>query len=762
MAGLFACAMFALAAASLDAAQSSEPVYPSAALRADLAGRVLLRLTLSPEGAVTAARVVQVDPPGHGFEDEAVRAARQLHFAPGSSSVDYEFRFEKGAVRQAVAKEFAEEIQVQGHYQNHVGSTEAASAGSVNRQLIEDRPLLRPGEIEELVPGLIVTQHSGAGKANQFFLRGFNLDHGTDFASSLDGVPLNLPSHAHGQGYADLNSVIPELIGHVDYFKGPYYAAKGDFASAGAADLFYVRSLPATLTFTGGSFGYYRAFAAASPEIFGGTLLAALEGLHEDGPWAHPDDYFKYNAVLRYTHALGDGLLSLMGQGYAGKWNATDQIAERAVPDIGRFGSLDPSDGGRSYRYTFSASWDQELAAGDLRATAYVSRYFLDLFSNFTYLLANPVDGDQMEQVEHRWYEGFNGRWRTQLDVGALELGWDGRVDHIAPLGLYRTAQRVRLPDQPSSVDSVTQSSGALYGSFQTRFTSWLRADAGLRATAYAFHVLSSDPRNTGDERAALLLPKASLVFGPWRKTEVFVNLGEDFHSNDARGVTATVATDSTPVGRVTPLARSIGYETGVRTEIVPDLQASIAFWLLDLDSEQVWNADAGTTEPSPATRRKGVEFSARWQPIRWLLFDLDLTYSQARFRDLQVDAAGNPLGQYVPEGIETSAAAGVSVHRLGPWSASLFMRWFGPRALTQDDVVRSTASLLFNAQASYRLTKNARFEAELFNLFDAQADDIAYYYASRLPGEPSAGVKDVHFHPAEPRGFRLGLTLSM
>jgi TonB family protein len=761
MAGLFACAMFALAAASLDAAQSAEPVYPPAALQAQLAGRVRLRLTLSPEGAVTAARVLQVDPPGHGFEAEAVRAALQLHFAPGPSAVDYEFRFENGAVGQGVAKEFAEEIQVQGHYQNRVGSTEAASAGSYNRQLIEDRPLLRPGEIEELVPGLIVTQHSGAGKANQFFLRGFNLDHGTDFASSLEGIPLNLPSHAHGQGYADLNSVIPELIGHVDYFKGPYYAAKGDFASAGAADLVYVRSLPATLSFTGGSFGYYRAFAAAAPEILGGTLLAALEGLHEDGPWVHPDDYFKYNAVLRYTHALGDGLLSLMGQGYAGKWNATDQIAERAVPDVGRFGSLDPSDGGRSYRYTFSASWDQELAAGDLRATAYVSRYFLDLFSNFTYFLDDSANGDQMEQVEHRWYEGFNGRWRTQLDVGTLELGWDGRLDHIAPLGLYHTAQRVQLLDRSFTVDSVTQSSGALYASFQTRFTTWLRADLGLRATAYAFHVRSSDPRNSGDESMALLLPKASVVLGPWQKTELFVDFGEDFHSNDARGVTATVATNGTPVIGVSPLARSIGAETGLRTEIVPDLQASIAFWLLALDSEQVWDADAGSTQPSPATRRKGVEFSARYQPLRWLLFDLDLTYSQARFRDLQVDPFTGAPGQYVPEGIETSAAAGVSLHRLGPWSASLFMRYFGPRALTLDDTVRSTPSLLCNAQASYRLTKNVRFDAELFNLFDAQADDIAYYYVSRIT-PTAAPLADVHFHPAEPRSFRLGLTLSM
>jgi TonB family protein len=774
--------------------QRVEPRYPEAALQAGVAGKVLLQLTINSAGAVTGVRVLQVEPASQGFDDAALRAAKLLRFEPAtrdgakiSAEVGYEVTFHPPSVAGGassidqvdISTRYNEEIEVQGHYLNRVGTTDAASAGSYTHQLIEDRPLLRPGEIEELVPGLIITQHSGAGKANQFLLRGFNLDHGTDFATTLDGIPVNLPAHAHGQGYDDLNFIIPELIGHVDYFKGPYYAAKGDFASAGAADLFYVDSLLQNrLEVIGGSYGYYRTLAAASPELAGGTLLVALEAAHQDGPWVVPENYSKYNSVIRYMRPIGEGLLSLMAQGYSGEWNATDQIALRSVTSktLSRFGGEDPSDGGKSHRFTFSANWDQELGGGRLHATAFASKYDLDLFSNFTYFLDDPVNGDQMEQQEHRWYEGFNGVWQKNLSLFGLpqrvELGWDGRIDHVDPLGLYHTVGRVRL--NIWSLDAVTQSSGALYGTIDTHFASRLRLSLGLRATAYDFQVNSADTRNSGSETDGLLLPKVSLIFGPWAKTELFLNFGEDYHSNDARGVTATIdAKSGDSIPKVSALPKSLGYEAGLRTEILPKVQASIAFWVLDLDSELVWDADAGTTVPSARTRREGVEFSTRYQPIRWLLFDLDAAFSRARFRDF------DPAGQSVPEGIESAISAGASIHNLGPWSASLFMRYFGPRALTQDDSVRSGDSLLLNSQASYNVTKNLRFSVDVFNIFDAEPDDIAYYYASRLKGEAAlttdqckpilakglpcqAGVNDIHFHPTEPRSLRVAMVLSL
>ncbi|HUJ28240.1 MAG TPA: TonB-dependent receptor [Myxococcales bacterium] len=757
----FACALLlpALSAAQEQRSQpllirEVEPRYPPAALAAKLAGSVLLHLAIDAGGTVLSARVVRATPPGQGFEEAALEAARGMRFEGGPAEFDHEIRFEPPSGK----KEMGEEIQVLGHYQNQVGTTDAASAGSYTRLLLEDRPILRPGEIEELVPGLIVTQHSGAGKANQFLLRGFNLDHGTDFATTIEGIPVNLPSHAHGQGYDDLNFVIPELIGHVDYLKGPYYAAKGDFASAGAADLYYVDDLQkGKLQVTGGSFGYYRAVAASAADLAGGRLLLGLEGAYEDGPWTHPEEFRKFNGVLRWTRPLGDGTLSLFAMGYAGGWNATDQIPQRAVADglIGLFSAVDPSDGGSSSRFSLSGTFDGDIGGGELKASLYTVKYALDLFSNFTYFLVDPINGDQMEQTERRWTEGTSGSWTRAVQAFGIEqkwqLGWDARLDHVGPLGLYHTVSRERL--FAWSVDDVKQASGALYAQVEAKPVSWLGVMLGLRGTLYDFDVTANDPRNSGSNTAGLLLPKATFTLGPWAKTELFLNYGEDYHSNDARGVFATVdARTGEAIPTVTPLPRSRGYEIGARTEVVPQLQTSLALWRLDLDSELVWDADEGTTAPSAPTRRQGIEWSTRYQPKRWLLLDLDVSLSRARFLD----------GSYVPEAIESAVAAGVSIHRLGAWSASLFLRYFGPRALTQDDSVRSTASTLFNAQVAYQVGPRLKFVLDAFNLLDVQVDDMAYYYQSRLRGEPAGGIGDIHFHPAEPRSLRATLVLEL
>ncbi len=424
-----------------------------------------------------------------------------------------------------------EEIVVVGHYLNQVGTTTAASAGTYTSELLEDRPLLRPGEVEELVPGLMVTQHSGAGKANQFLLRGFNLDHGTDFATTVEGIPVNLPTHAHGQGYDDINFIIPELIGHVDYYKGPYYASQGDFASAGAANIFYVKQLEHPLIeVTAGSFGYFRSLAAASSELAGGKLLIGLEAMHEDGPFLKPEDYHKYNGMLRWTRPLGDGTLSVVAMGYSGDWNATNQIPERAVRSgLSRFGSEDTTDGGSSHRYSLSASWNGDLAGGVLAANAYVVKYDMDLFSNFTYFLDDPVNGDQMEQEDRRWYFGTSGRWQREATVFGLQektqLGWDARCDLIDPVALYHTVARRRLAAW--SVDDVAQTTDALWGDLESSLKPWLRVVLGLRYSFTSVDVKASDPRNSGAMAAGILLPKTTVVLGPWAKTEIFANYGD-------------------------------------------------------------------------------------------------------------------------------------------------------------------------------------------------------------------------------------------
>jgi outer membrane receptor protein involved in Fe transport len=664
-----------------------------------------------------------------------------------------------GSTASADGVERLDAVDVVGHYENAVGTSDAASQGRITRQLIEDRPILRPGEVLELVPGLIITQHSGAGKANQYYLRGFNLDHGTDFLTTVGGMPVNLRTHAHGQGYTDLNFLIPELIDHVDYLKGPYFASKGDFASAGAADIHYVESLSRSLVeVSAGSFRYGRGLLVGAPAVGPGRLVYGLEVYHNDGPWERDDDFRKVNAVLRWVQNAGDAQWSVTAMGYRGKWNATDQIPQRAVAAglIGRFGTLDPTTGGESHRYSLSADWASTLAGGQLQLNAYAIKYGLDLYSNFTYRLDHPDEGDQFLQADDRWLYGGSGSLTWLGKLGGHDtrnvVGFEARQDRIRPVGLYSTAARERL--STTREDRVRESSVAVYVENEIAWHPQFRTIAGLRADAFRFAVDSDNPANSGDASDSRVSPKLSAIIGPWAKTEFFVNFGNGFHSNDARGVTTTVDPKSgEPVDRVTPLVRTRGGELGVRSEWLPQVQSSLALWRLDIDSELLFVGDAGTTEASRPSRRQGVEWNTRWRPKPWLLFDLDVAWSKARFTD------GDAAGSRIPGAIESAVSAGATLRDLGPWSASVFMRYFGQRPLIEDNSVRSSSSTIFNAQVGYRFDPRTRVALEIYNLFDRRADDIAYYYTSRLAGEPAEGVADIHFHPAESRSVRATLS---
>jgi len=649
-------------------------------------------------------------------------------------------------------------VDVFGHYENAVGTSDAASQGTITRQLIEDRPLLRPGEVLEYVPGVIITQHSGAGKANQYFLRGFNLDHGTDFATTVAGMPVNLRTHGHGQGYTDLNFLIPELIGRIDYGKGPYYAARGDFASAGYADIRYSENLPSSLAEAAlGSFDYRRAVLVGSPAVGPGRLTYGFEYVHNDGPWDHPDDFRKVNGVLRYFVPVGQGQFGVTAMAYSGKWDATDQIPGRAVDDgrIGRFGSLDTTTGGRSHRYSLSADYRTPLAGGEFKTTAYAYKYDLSLFSNFTYVLADPENGDQFEQADDRRVYGWTGKWTSVAQFMGRPtkntIGFELRQDRIDPVGLYATAQRQRLSTVRE--DRVRESSVGIYVQNDTQWNDWFRSIVGLRGDRYRFNVDGPVPENTGKRSADIGSPKMSLVFGPWQNTEYFVNAGTGFHSNDARGVTTRVdPVTGDALEPATPLVRTRGAELGLRTKYFRNLQSSLALWYLELDSELVFIGDAGNTEASRPSRRRGIEWSNRYTPTPWLLVDLDVSLSRARFKG---DA---PEGNFIPGALKTAVSAGATLHDLGPWSAAAFLRYFGPRPLIEDNSAKSGSSTIVNVQAGYQINKALKVRLDVFNLFDRKVDDITYFYESRLPGEPPEGVVDFHFHPAEKRSYRVSL----
>ncbi|MFT3735582.1 MAG: TonB-dependent receptor [Rhodocyclaceae bacterium] len=655
-------------------------------------------------------------------------------------------------------------VEVKGNYSNGVGTTDSASAGTVNNKLIENRPALRPGEILEFVPGVIVTQHSGNGKANQYFLRGFNLDHGTDFATFVDGVPVNMRTHAHGQGYTDLNFLIPELVKRIDYRKGPYFAEEGDFANAGAARMRLFEQLPKGIaTVTVGERGYARTLLADSASLEAGNLLYALEWGHNDGPWVMSENLRKYNGVLRFGRGTESEGWRLTAMGYKSQWRSTDQIPERAVNAglVNRYGNLDDSDGGKTSRYSLAWNADGKAGEGRYSAVVYALRSRLNLFSNFTYFLEHPTDlgdsvnGDQFEQAEDRRMAGFETRYVWPMTLGKLpmtqSIGLQGRHDRLQPVGLYSTESRQRA--STIREDRVRQSSVGLWLENSTEWQSWLRSVAGLRADHYSFDVRSSDDRNSGKKDAQLVSPKLSLIFGPWQKTEFFLNAGRGFHSNDARGTAQTVSPKSgDPMESVTPLVKTRGEEIGIRSEALKDLQTSLVYWRLRTASELVFVGDAGETEASRPGKRHGFEWNNHYALRPGLIFDADISVSKARFSDEA------PEGNHIPGAIERVISAGISVEDQGPWFGHVQVRYFGPRALIEDNSVRSRATTLTYLRVGYAFKPSTRLALDVFNLLNRKGSDIDYYYASRLQGESSSGVDDVHSHPVEPRTLRLTL----
>ncbi len=650
-------------------------------------------------------------------------------------------------------------LEVTGHYEMGVGTSDTASQGYITPKLIEAKPLLRPAEVLEYVPGVIVTQHSGDGKANQFFLRGFNLDHGTDFHTSVAGMPVNLPTHAHGQGYSDLNFMIPELVARVDYKKGPYFAEEGDFSSAGAAHFHYLDRMKENLaSATLGSYGYRRTLLAGSPNPENGNLLYALELVNNDGPWVNPNDFRKVNAVMRYGHGVQDDGYSLTAMHYSGKWNSTDQIPQRAVDSglISRFGAIDPTDGGESQRTSLSYDLRQPMkGGGQFQMGAYLIKSRLQLFSNFTFFQDNPVNGDQFEQGDRRTTMGITPNWLWTGKLGDMQsvtkLGLQLRRDNIDRVSLYDTVARQRL--STTREDRVREASNGIYVENSLQWTEKFRSVAGLRGDHFDFDVASNLAANSGNRTADIVSPKLNLIFGPWAETEYFISAGTGFHSNDARGAVISVDPKTlAPAQQSAALVRSKGAELGVRSEWLPKLQSSLALWRLALASELVFAGDAGTTEASRPSLRHGIEWSNRYRPQSWLLIDADFSASKARFTD------DDPAGERVPGSIDRVAALGATLSDLGRWSGTLQMRYFGPRPLIEDGSVHSRSTLLTNFRIGYKLDKNLRLALDVLNLFNRRASDIDYYYASQLRGE-AAPVNDAHFHPVEPRSLRITLS---
>jgi hypothetical protein len=658
------------------------------------------------------------------------------------------------------------EVVVRGRAEDLLGTAVSASQGAVGEADLEDLPLLRRGELLEAVPGMVVTQHSGDGKANQYFLRGFNLDHGTDFAFSIDGVPVNLPSHAHGQGYSDLNFLIPELVESIEFKKGSFYPEVGDFSGSGAADIHLVSKLPEGIAnLQGGQFGYARALLADSPMLGPGTLLYALEYNHTNGPWDVAEHSNRYDGVLRYHWDGARNEYTLTGSAYwAPDWQSTDQVAQRALGtrpgQISRFGSLDPTDGGRTGRVALSFDWTHLDDGGTTKLLVYGFYYRLNLFSDFTYFLQDQTNGDQFEQVDLRFVSGADLRHTWDRVWGGQvrnTVGLQARNDTIPDSGLNHTAERRIL--QVRIYDQIEEFSAGVFGNNQVQWRPWLKSELGVRGDVFAVDVDSNTAANSGDAAAWILSPKTTLVFDPWKKTEIYLDGGFGFHSNDARGVTVTVDPITlAPQGRAPLLVRTKGAEVGARTSIVPGLVSTLSLWFLQSNSELTFSGDSGDTQANGPSRKYGVEWANFYKPTRWLTLSADLALTHARYLDDQL-AVDNQSGRFIANSIPMVISAAAVVETPSGIFGGVRLRYFSSQPIIEDDSRRQPESTIVNAIGGYRF-RRYEISAEALNLFDSKADDIAYYYTSRLPGEPAAGMNDFHVHPTEPFQVRASLTV--
>ncbi|WP_214000148.1 TonB-dependent receptor [Arsukibacterium sp.] len=646
-----------------------------------------------------------------------------------------------------------EQISIKGRQTDLLGQARSASEGMIGNAEISDRPLLRTGEVLEFIPGMVVTQHSGSGKANQYFLRGFNLDHGTDFSTAIDGMPLNMRSHGHGQGYTDLSFIVPELISQIEYQKGAYHADAGDFSAAGSARFSLQNRTKDEVVMTIGQNNYQRLLAKGSSRQGSGNLLLAGEVQRYNGPWTDiNEDVDKFNAVARYSQPLASGQFTVTAMTYNNSWNAADQVPNRAVTTglIDRLGSLDPTVGGNSSRYSLSVGWDSDA----WQANAYLIDSDMDLWSNFTYFLTDPVNGDQFQQVDNRRIAGgaLSHHWHHRIGEFAVEhvVGVQLRYDDIAEVGLYNTRARQRLNTVRS--DKVEQGSVGLYSQSDIQLNADWTAHIGLR---YDYMKASVDSAlttaNSGNAADDILSLKAGVSYQFAPNWQAYFNTGQGFHSNDARG--ATTVADPLSLAAVAPvdlLVKSDGAELGLRFFDYTAFNASVALWYLQLDSELLYVGDAGTNEPNRGSERFGVELAAYyWLGSNWSL-DAELALTRSRFSGQAEDE-----GNYVDGSLPLVASIGLIYKAAAPWQASIRLRHFGKRTLDSFNQQRSAATTVVNAGYQYGW-QQWQFNLELLNLLDSNQNDIDYFYSSRLPGEPAEGVEDRHSHPLEPRTFRI------
>ena len=715
----------------------------------------------------------------------SVGAIAQVNSPPvGQSEQAGAFRTENGSAAVTVSGVLVTASRV-----DLLGKAVTASQGKVTEEELKLRPSYRIGQLLESVPGLVVTAHSGEGKAYQYLTRGFNLDHGTDIANFIDDEPINRPTNAHGQGYSDLNFIIPQVLDGLEYAKGPYYPSIGDFGDVASVRLRVADEIPDQIIGSAGTLGDYSVYV-------GGTHELSRRRPRLRRPSSTPTSTGRSFPATTSANTPASPATATARRPTATMSPCSTTRAPACSPQtspcgpsqeglIGRYGTLDPTDGNRSERLSISSHYAVEVDDWAFTTNAYYVRSRQTLWNNFTHFLEDHVNGDQEQQDETRDLAGGAAAFKLKSTFGSITsattIGVQGRYDGIfvdrrhtlmrevldyceqlQPDGLTAVKYNVGLPY--CSQDLVKLHDVGLYVENKTVWTGWLRTDVGVREEFYGGSDLNLTPgrpfsKSPFTQNVTMFQPKGSLVLGPWRKTEIYVSAGQGFHSDDIRGVSGTVPLEGLQ-GNATAapfLVKADGGEVGMRTDIIPRTQIQFAAFYIRLNSEFVYDQDQGEDQAGPPSKRDGVEFSAQYRPFHWLELNTDLSFSHARFDTSNLAAYGD-AGPYIPLAPDFVGAFGVLVDNLGPWYGGLQVRILGSYPLVSDNTERDAGYSETNVNVGYKINSRLKVQAEVFNLFDVKANAAAFYYVTDIH-DGLGPTADHQFHPLEPISGRFTVT---
>ena len=640
----------------------------------------------------------------------------------------------------------------------------AASSKAIRDFDLKIKPVRSAQELLQMVPGLVIAQHAGGGKAEQIFMRGFDADHGTDVGVYVDGMPVNMVTHGHGQGYADLHFIIPEIIDGLEVYKGPYFSRFGNFGTAGSVALSTTDHPDHNMVkLEGGMFSTAKATTVLKIPTGGDHQSAYVAGqyFHTNGPVENPQGFNRANIFGKFhTHLGPKSELGLSVGAFSSAWNASGQVPQRAVDDgqITRWGSIDPLEGGNTSRYNIAVDYHfMEGSEHDFQLQVFLTQYDFRLYSNFTFWLNDSINGDMIEQNDHRQIKGINARYSYFKSFEKIKsytrVGVTYRGDYI-DLSLWKSPDRLRLT--PVTDHSVVETNMAFWVEEELIFSRLFRMQFGLRGDYFVFDVTDNlDPGRmvddgvafgSGYEQATILSPNLSLVLSPFRALDIYLNGGTGFHSNDARDVIYSQHSE------LKTLPRASGAELGIRIGSGSSFLASLAGWYLHLEEELVFVGDEGSTESSGEARRIGIDAEIRLQLARWIWADFDLNLSNGRY--LQEPEEAN----YIPLAPRVSSQGGINLQHPSGFEGALRYRYLGDRPANEENSVVARGYFIGNVILAYRI-KGFRIFAQLENILNTQWNEAQFDTQSRLFNE-TVPVSEIHFTPGNPLNVQAGISL--